>query len=59
MLANLISFVIGFFMGFFILALAKASDDTLDKIFLLKEMWKEYLENKRNINEIDEIINEL
>lgn len=59
MLANIISFVLGFFVCFLILALAKASDDSIEKIILLKELWFRYKNNEAGIEEIDEVIKNL
>lgn len=59
MLANIISFILGFFVCFIILALAKASDDSIERIILLKELWFRFKNNDAKIEELDEAIKNL
>lgn len=52
-----------FFAGMFVmlvaLAIARASDDTTDRIIMLKSKWEEFLIGKITIDEIHKIIKNL
>lgn len=56
---NVIMFIIGFVFAIFVLALARACDDKIDNIILLKSVWLKYKNNQASIDEIDKIINNL